>query len=46
MTKIFALEKEHKIDKKVRLKSNKIEKIFTWPVLHDQIAVKAFLGIC
>ena len=29
MTKIFALKEEHKIGKKIRLKSNKIGKIFT-----------------
>lgn len=27
---IFMLEKEHKIDKKIKLKLDKIEKIFTW----------------
>ena len=29
MSKIFALEKKHKIDRKIRLKSDKIKKIFT-----------------
>lgn len=44
ITKIFALRKEHKIDRRVRLKPDKIEKIFTWPIPQDQMAVRAFLG--
>ena len=32
MTMIFALEEEHKIDKRVRLKPDKIKKILMWPV--------------
>ena len=32
MIKIFALEKEHEIGKKIRLKPDKIKKIFTWPI--------------
>ncbi len=44
MTKIFALRKEHEIGRKIRLKLDKIEKIFTWPISQDQTAVKAFLG--
>ena len=42
MIKIFALEEEHKIGGRVRLKPDKIEKILTWPVPQDQIAIKAF----
>lgn len=45
MTKIFALEKKHKIRGKIRLKSDKIEKILTWPIFQDQTVVKAFLDI-
>ena len=44
ITKIFALGEEHKIGGKVRLKSDKIEKILNWPVPQDQTKVKAFLG--
>ncbi len=43
MTKIFALREEHKIGGRVRLKSDKIEKILIWPVPQDQTAVRAFL---
>lgn len=32
MTKIFALEKEHEIGGRIRLKSDKIEEILTWPI--------------
>lgn len=42
MTKIFALGKEDKIDKKVKLKPNKIKKIFICPISQDQTEVKAF----
>ena len=44
MTKIFILGKEHKIGKRIRLKPDKIEKILTWLVPQDQIAVRAFLS--
>ena len=44
MTKIFALGKEHEIGGRIRLKPDKIEKIFAWPVPQDQTAVRAFLG--
>ena len=43
MTKIFVLREEHKIGKKIRLKSDKIEKILTWPVSQDHTVVRAFL---
>lgn len=33
MTIIFSLREEYEIDKRVRLKSDKIEKILTWAVL-------------
>ena len=36
------LEEKHKIDRRVRLRLDKIEKIFTWPVSQDQTVVKAF----
>lgn len=42
MTKIFIFRKEHKIDRKVILKPNKIEKIFTWLIPQDWTAIKAF----
>ncbi len=45
MAKIFALMEEHEIGGRVRLKPDKIEKIFTWSVPQDQTAVRAFLGI-
>lgn len=32
ITKTFALGKKHKIDGKVKLKPDKIEKILTWPI--------------
>ena len=32
ITKIFALRKKHEISKKIRLKLDRIEKIFIWPV--------------
>lgn len=32
MDKIFALGEKNKIDKKIKQKLDKIEKIFTWPV--------------
>lgn len=35
ITKIFILDEEYEIDGRVRLKSNKIEKIFTWLVSQD-----------
>ena len=35
ITKIFALGKKYKIGDKVRLKPDKIEKIFTWPIPQD-----------
>lgn len=44
MAKIFALEKEYKIKRKIRLKLDKIEKFLIWSVSQDQIAVKAFLN--
>ena len=44
MTKIFALGEKHEIGGRVRLKPDKIKKIFTWPVPQDQTAVRAFLG--
>ena len=44
MTKIFVLKKEYKIRGRIRLKSDKIEKILTWPIPKDQTAVIAFLG--
>ena len=44
MTKIFTLREEHKIDGRVGLKPDKIEKILTWSVPQDQIAIRAFLG--
>lgn len=40
MTKIFALGEEYEIGGRVKLKSDKIEKIFTWPIPQDQIANK------
>ena len=43
ITKIFALGEEHKIGERVRLKPDKIEKILTWPIPQDHIAVRAFL---
>lgn len=45
MTKIFALGKEHKIDRRVRLKPHNIEKILIWPVPQDQTAVRPFLKL-
>ena len=45
MTKIFALGEEHEIGRKIRLKSDKIEKILTWPVPQDQTVLRAFFGI-
>ena len=45
MIKIFALGKEHEIDRRVRLKPDKIEKILTRPVPRDQTTVRASLGI-
>ncbi len=44
MTKILALGKEHEIGGRVRLKPDKIEKIFTLPISQDQTSVKSFLG--
>ena len=35
MTKIFALREEHEIGGRIRLKSDKIEKILTWPISQD-----------
>ena len=40
---IFVFRKEHEIGERIRLKSEKIEKIFAGPVSQDQIAVSAFL---
>ena len=42
MTKIFILQEKYKISKKIRLKQNKIEKIF---IFQDQTTIKAFLSI-
>ena len=44
MTKIFILEEEYEIGKRVRLKPDKIEKILIWLVSQDQTAIKAFFG--
>ena len=44
MTKIFAFGEEHEIGERVKLKPDKIGKIFTWPVPQDQTAVRAFFG--
>ena len=43
MTKIFALGEEYEIGRRIRLKSDKIEKILIWPIPKDQTAVRAFL---
>lgn len=32
ISKIFILRKKYKIDKRIRLKPNKIEKILNWPI--------------
>lgn len=45
MTKIFTLEEEHEIGRKIRLKLDKIKKIFTWPIPQDQTVVKEFFSI-
>lgn len=45
ITKIFILKKEYKIGGKVRLKLDKIEKIFIQPISQIQIAVRVFFGI-
>lgn len=44
ITKIFALEEEYEVDRKLRLKSDKIEKILIWLVLQNQMVVRAFFG--
>ena len=44
MTKIFTLRKEHEIGGRRRMKPDKIEKVFAWPVPPDQTAVRAFFG--
>ena len=44
MTKILALKEKHEIGGRVRLKLDKIEKILTWSVPQNQIAVRVFLG--
>ena len=44
MTKIFALGEEYEICRRVKLKLDKIEKVFIWPVSQDQIVLKVFLG--
>lgn len=43
MTKIFALKKEYEIRGKIKLRSDKIEKILTWPIPQNQIVVRVFL---
>lgn len=42
MTKIFILGEEYKISKKVQLKPDKIEKILSWSISQDQIAIRVF----
>lgn len=44
MIKIFALGEKYEIGRRVRLKSDKIEKILIWPIPQNQRAVRAFLG--
>ena len=44
MVKIFVLEKEHNRRGRIRLKSDKIEKILIWPLSQDHIVIRAFLG--
>lgn len=44
VTKIFALEKEHKIGEKIKLKLEKIEKILIRTVSQNQTAIRAFLS--
>ena len=44
MTKIFALGKEYEIGGRVKLKPDKIRKIFNWLVLQNQTTVRAFLS--
>ena len=43
MTKIFALGEEYEIGGRVKLKSDKIDKILTWPIPQNQTAVRVFL---
>lgn len=42
LTKIYALEEEHTIKKRIRLKLNKFEKIMIWPILQDETMVRLF----
>ena len=42
MIKIFVLGEKHEIGGRVKLKSDKIEKILTWPIPQDQTVVRAF----
>lgn len=44
ITHIFTLEKKHKIDIRVRLNPDKIQKILTQLLSQDSIAIKAILG--
>lgn len=44
MTKIFALKKEHKIGRKIKLKQDIIEKILASLVPENKTAIKAFFG--
>lgn len=44
MTKILVLTKEYKIRKKIRLKTDKIEKSFIWRISQEQRVMKSFLG--
>lgn len=44
MTKIFTLGEEYEIRGKIRLKSDKIKKILTWPISQDQTVVRVFLA--
>ena len=45
MTNIFVLGEKHKIDGRIKLKLDKIEKIFAWSVFQNQTIVRAFLSI-
>lgn len=44
ITKIFRLGEKYKIDRRVRLKQDKIEKILTWPVPQNQTTIRTFFG--
>lgn len=45
VTKINALEEDHKIGGKSRIKSHLVEKILKGPVPQDQVVEQSFLGI-